>query len=136
MERMRPKVGSAVLVEKDGKFLLGKRNKANYRNYWVIPGGGVKWGESIRDAGIREIKEETGLDIEIVKFIGHKEVMNLPGNYHTVVFFHLARPVNGEIRATDDLSDARFFSIEELREMDNVADSAISVFESLGVWKG
>jgi len=73
MEEKKPKVGSAVLVEKDGKFLLGERNKENLNGYWIIPGGGVKWGETLKDAGIREIKEETNLDVEIVKLIGWKE---------------------------------------------------------------
>jgi 8-oxo-dGTP diphosphatase len=131
----RPKVGSAVLVERDGKFLLGKRNKKNYRGYWVIPGGGVRWGETIKEAGVREIKEETNLDIEIIKLIGHKELMNLPEDYHTVVFYHLARPLNSDIRPSDDISDIRFFSIDEIKNMDKVAESAVWVLKQAGFWK-
>ena len=48
--KKRPRLGSAVLVEKDGKFLLGKRNKANANGLWVIPGGKVKYGETIKEA--------------------------------------------------------------------------------------
>jgi len=59
-EKKRPRVGSAVLVMKDGKFLLAERNKENYKNKWIIPGGGVDFGEKIEVAAIREIKEETG----------------------------------------------------------------------------
>lgn len=135
MENQRPKVGSAVLVEKDGKFLLGKRNKKNYRGYWVIPGGGVRWGETIKEAGVREIKEETNLDIEIVKLIGHKEVMNLPENYHTVVFYHLARPLNSDVKANDDISDIGFFSIDQIKKLERVAESAVWVLKEAGFWK-
>ncbi len=135
MEEKSPRVGSAVLVEKGGKFLLGKRNKKNYRGYWVFPGGGVRWGETIKDAAIREIKEETNLDVEIVKFLGHKELMNLPENYHTVVFFHLAKPKNNEIRVNDDISDAGFFSIEEIKNMDMVANSVKRILKEAGFWK-
>lgn len=135
MEKERPKVGSAVIVEKDGKFLLGKRNKKNYHGYWVIPGGGVRWGETIKQAAIREIKEETGLDIEIVKLIGHQEVMNLPENYHTVVFYHLARPNHLNLRPSDDLSEVGFFSIEEIKGLDNVAESVEWALKQAGFWR-
>lgn len=134
MAKLRPKVGSAVLVEKDGKYLLGKRNKENLKGYWIIPGGGVSWGETIKEAAVREIKEETGLDIELVRFLGHKEVMNLPEDYHTVVFFHLARATSGELKPSDDLSDAGFFSISEMKEM-KLADSAEIIFREMGIWK-
>lgn len=69
MHEKRPKIGSAVLVELNGKFLLGKRNKKNYKDRWVIPGGGVCWGETLQQAAVREIKEETNLDIELIRLI-------------------------------------------------------------------
>lgn len=134
MEKLRPKVGSAVLVEKEGKFLLGKRNKKNIRGYWVIPGGGVKWREGLKEAGKREIKEETGLDIEITKFICHKEVMNLPEDYHTVVFFHQARVLGGNPTASDDVSEVGFFSLDEIKQM-KIAGSVRSVLIEAGLWK-
>jgi 8-oxo-dGTP diphosphatase len=135
MEEKRPRVGSAVIVEKDGKFLLGKRNKKNYRGYWVFPGGGVRWGESIQDAAVREIKEETNLDVEIVRFLGHNELMNLPENYHTVVFFHLAKPRSSDMKVSDDISDAGFFSLEEIKNMDMVANSVKRILKQAGFWK-
>lgn len=140
MVKQRPKVGSAVLVENEGKFLLGKRNKKNYFGYWIIPGGGVRWGETIQQAAIREIKEETGIDIELVKLICHEEIMNLPENYHTVTFFHLARPkkadpnVNTRINPSDDLSEAGFFSVEEIKNM-KIAESVETVLKKAGYWK-
>jgi 8-oxo-dGTP diphosphatase len=135
MDGMRPRVGSAVLVEREGRFLLGKRDKDNYRGYWVIPGGGVRWGETIREAAVREIKEETNLDIEIVRPIGHREVMNLPENYHAVVFFHLARARNTDIRPGGDTSEAGFFTIDEIKSMDRLAESAEWALRKAGFWK-
>lgn len=87
-----PRVGSAVLIEHNGKFLLGKRNKQTAQNYWVIPGGKVEWGENLEQAAIREIKEETNLDVDIVKFICWKEIIepkNKEIEYHRYVFFFL-----------------------------------------------
>ena len=72
MEEQKPMIWSALLVEHEGKFLLGERNKENARGYWIIPGGRANFGETIEEAGIRELKEETGLDVEIIKMIGYK----------------------------------------------------------------
>lgn len=134
MEEQRPMIGSAVLVEHEGKFLLGERNKQNYNGYWIVPGGRPEFGETIEAAGLREIREETGLDVEIVKFIGHKEIINVPGNYHRMVFFHLARPKHTNIVASDDVSNAGFFSIEEIKSM-KIAESVEWVLKKAGFWK-
>tara|TARA_Y100000031_G_C8049861_1_gene305648 strand:- start:191 stop:589 length:399 start_codon:yes stop_codon:yes gene_type:complete len=129
----KPRIGSAVLVEHEGKFLLGQRNKKNYFGYWVIPGGGVGYGETLQEAALREIKEETNLDVELVKLICHQEIINLPGNYHSVVFFHLAKPKHLNIQASDDLSQAKFFSLEEIKNL-KIAESVEHVLREAGYW--
>jgi 8-oxo-dGTP diphosphatase len=136
MEERRPQIGSAVLVGHGGKFLLGERSKQNYNGYWVIPGGRPEFGETLEQAGIREMKEETGLDVEIVRFLCHKEIINVPGDYHRVVFYHLARlkEPGQEIRAGDDLSRAGFFPIEEIKGM-RIAESVEWVLRKAGFWR-
>ncbi len=129
-----PRIGSAAVVVKDGKVLLGKRNKKNAYGKWVIPGGRVDWGETIRDAAVREIKEETGLDIKVKELLFHKEIIALHADYHRVVFFHLAEPLTEDITTGDDLSEAGFFTIDEIRHMDTVA-SVESVLRYAGLWK-
>ena len=133
MSEEKPRLTSAVLVTQDGKFLLAERNKENYNGYWIIPGGGVKFGETIQEAAIREIKEETNLDVEIIKSIGHKEVINVPGNYHSIVFFHLAKPKHINIEAKEDVSSAKFFSIEEIKNL-KIAESVEWVLKEAGFW--
>ncbi len=128
-----PQVGSAVVVVKDGKILLGKRNKKNMFGKWVLPGGRVEWGETIKETAVREIKEETNLDIEIIKFINHFEIMNLPEDFHRVVFFHLAEAKSDDIRVSDDLSEAGFFTLDEIKQMDTV-DSVEDVLREAGLW--
>lgn len=131
-----PRFGSAVLIEKDGKYLLGKRNKQNYLNFWVIPGGKVEWGETLEQAGIREIKEETGLDVEIIKLICWKEIINVKDDYHRIVFFHFGKLKHNDyaIRPTDDISDVKFFTIDELKKLEPLAESAKYVFNLIGLW--
>ncbi len=131
-----PRVGSAVLIEHKGKYLLGKRNKINYQNFWIIPGGKVEWGENLEQTAKREIKEETNLDIEIVKFLTWKEIINTKDDYHRYVFFFLGKlkePLNINIITPEDISEARFFSIEEIKKLELLAESAKQIFSFLGL---
>ncbi|MBD3252364.1 NUDIX domain-containing protein [Candidatus Pacearchaeota archaeon] len=131
----KPRITSAVLVEKDNKFLLAERNKENYKGYWIISRG-VKFGETIEEAAICEIKEETNLDVEIIKLIGHKEVINVPGDYHSIVFFHLAKPKHSDVSVGNqlDISKASFFTIDEIKKM-KLAESAEWALKEAGFWK-
>lgn len=137
MENLKPRITSAVLVMHDGKFLLAERNKENYRGYWVIPGGGVEFGETTKDAAIREIKEETNLDVDIIKLIGYKEIINVPGKYHSLVFFYLAKPKHTDIKTAvqpeEDISSAKFFTIDELKKL-KLAESAEWALKEAGFW--
>lgn len=134
MADLKPRLTSAVLVIHDDKFLLAERNKENCNGYWVIPGGGVNFGESIREAAIREVKEETNLDVEIIKFLCYKEIINMPGNYHSVVFFHLAKPKHLDVEAKGDVSSAKFFSIDEIKNL-KLIKSAEDILKEEGFWK-
>lgn len=109
-----PRIGSALLVQDGaGRILLGKRNKDPQRGYWVIPGGKIHSFESIADAAVRELKEETGLDVELVKHFGVYEIIN-PPEEHRIVIYNWARVVGGIARASDDLIDLGFFEPREL----------------------
>jgi len=59
-------VGVAVIVrDEDGRVLLGRRARGRYAGLWCIPCGRVEWDEDVRAAAIRELREETGLDVEL-----------------------------------------------------------------------
>lgn len=68
---MHPEVTVGALVFNKGKLLLVKSHK--WSNMWVMPGGHIKYGERAKDALKREIKEETGLTISKIKFLGWVE---------------------------------------------------------------
>jgi 8-oxo-dGTP diphosphatase len=129
----KPRLTAAVLVMHEGKFLLAERNKENYNGYWIIPGGGVEFGEKIEDAALREIKQETNLDVDIIKQICYKEIINVPGSYHSIVFYFLAKPKHFSIKADDDVSKAQFFSIDEIKKM-KIAESVEMVLKDAGFW--
>ncbi|MFA5763558.1 MAG: NUDIX hydrolase [archaeon] len=127
----KPRAGASVIVKHEGKILLGKRNKENANGMWVIPGGGIDFGEKIKDAAIREIKEETGIDIHAPEFVCFKELVNLPADYHSIVFFFKAKPKHTNIVVSDDLSEAGFFTIEEIKKM-NIVFSVIPALKEAG----
>ena len=124
-----PKVVAAALVEKDGKYLLVKEVLESGREHWIIPGGKVEFGETIEEAVRREIKEETNLDVEISRFLCFKEAVHTKYNYHTVIFFFLAKPMNEKITTDSAIKEWRFFSVEEALKLDNLVDSARNLLE-------
>ena len=109
-----PRVGSALLVKDEAnRILLGKRNKDPQKGSWVIPGGKIHAFESIAEAAAREVSEETGLQVEVKGQFGVYEVINAPDE-HRLVIYSWGTVVGGELKASDDLSEVNFFSIDEL----------------------
>lgn len=117
-----PRLGSAVIVcEVDHKnlsyrILLGKRAKDPGRGEWVIPGGRINYGETIEQAGVREIREETGLEIEIKGRLGVYEMID--DHQHRVIVYSIAEWIGGAMKDGDDLTDAQFFTREMLQRLD------------------
>ena len=113
-----PRVGSALLVkDDDNRILLGQRNKDPQRGFWVIPGGKIHPFEHIAEAAAREIQEETGLSVEVGQPFRVYEIVN-PPKEHRIVIYSWAKVTGGEPSASDDLSDVRFFSSEELSNLE------------------
>ena len=93
-----------VLNEKDEILLI-----KGPRRGWEMPGGQVEEGESLSQAAIRETKEESGIDIEIIKFCG---IFQNVGNSVCNTLF-LAKPIGGDLTITPESLDSGFFPIEE-----------------------
>jgi 8-oxo-dGTP diphosphatase len=112
-----PRIGSALLVQdENSRILLGQRNKDPQRGSWVIPGGKIHAFESIAGAAIRELQEETGLTVEVGTQFKVYEIVN-PPNEHRIVIYSWAKVIGGTPKASDDLSDVRFFSATELSDI-------------------
>ena len=123
MERRLPKVVVAGLVEKDGRFLLVKEMLESNTEKWIIPGGAVEFGESLEDALVREMKEETNLDVEISRFLDFKEVIATQFNYHTIIFFFLVKAKNSDIKLEQKILDHGFFTKDETKNMQLVSSA-------------
>src|SRR5712692_6514333 len=107
-----PRVGSALLVQDESKrILLGKRNKDPQRGYWVIPGGKIHAFEAIAEAATRELEEEAGLIVNVGDQFRVYEILN-PPNEHRIVIYSWAKVIGGVLKASDDLSEIRFFSTD------------------------
>jgi ADP-ribose pyrophosphatase YjhB (NUDIX family) len=112
-----PRIGSALLVQDgENRILLGQRNKDPQRGSWVIPGGKIHAFERISEAGARELEEETGLRVEVGSQFKVYEIVN-PPNEHRIVIYSWAKALGGTPKASDDLSQVRFFSTDELGDI-------------------
>jgi len=120
-----------VVLVKDGKILLIKQRKDD-KEYWLVPGGGVDYGEKISVCAKREIKEETNLDIELKHFLFPYESININKGKHVLNFFFLAEILGGELELgkEENLVDLKFFEFEKLKEIilyPDIADYLIEV---------
>ena len=135
-----PIAGVAGLVFHEGKVLLVRRGNEPSKGRWGIPGGLVELGERVEDAVIREVAEETSIQVKPVKLV---EVFNSirrddDGNvkYHYVLVELLCEYINGEIEASTDVSDAGWFSLKELYALnmsDWTRDFILKVVEQEGL---
>jgi 8-oxo-dGTP diphosphatase len=113
----RPRFGSALLVRHGDDLLLAQRAKEPHRGMWVLPGGGIHAFETIAEAARREIREETGLQVELGAPVGVLEIVR-PPNEHRVIFYNWAIPVGGDLRPASDVSALRWVTREQLQSLD------------------
>jgi ADP-ribose pyrophosphatase YjhB (NUDIX family) len=119
-ECARVGVGAVVL---DGDLvLLVKRGGGTLPGKWSIPGGLVELGETTREAVIREVAEECGLEIELVDVCGVLDRVVRDGEgrvrYHWVLVDYLAFARGGTLAAGDDAMDARWVRVDEVEQYD------------------
>lgn len=122
--------GVQALVERAGHVLLGRRANDPNAGRWDIPGGFLEEGEDALVGLRRELREETGLEIEPTEFLG---TWNEPyWDRDVLCLTWLARAVGGEAHAGDDLVELRWFGRDELP---SPAELAFPTFvEILSVW--
>ncbi|WP_456472696.1 NUDIX domain-containing protein [Methanocaldococcus sp.] len=105
------------IIYDNGRILLIKRKKEPFKDYYALPGGFVECGETVEEAIIREIKEETNLDVEIEKLLNVYSHPNRDPRGHTVSIVYILKVVGGSLKAGDDAKDAKFFNLDELPKL-------------------
>ena len=106
----------ALCVDGDGRLLLARRAGPPFEGAWDLPGGFVEEGEHPLDAIRRELREETGLTVEPLQFVGvwMDTYGDAEGAASTLNLYWTARVTGGEMGAADDVSELRWFAPEEL----------------------
>ena len=126
----------ALVVDDEGRLLLARRAGELWHGYWDIPGGFLEEGEDPLDALRRELREETGLDVEPERFVGawvdrYGDGPNAPS---TLNLYWTARVAGGgEPQAADDVSELRWFAPGELPTDDELAFE--NVAKVLAAWR-
>jgi len=118
----RPFVGVGVVIFKGNQILLAERNRRPHGKMWSIPGGAQELGETVEEGAIREIMEETGLEIDlkglvdVVNVISNDEAGDVQFHYTLVDFY--ADWVSGEAVADDDVSSVKWVGLEEIQHIE------------------
>ena len=108
-----PSPGVVVLIENKSRIVLGRRSANVYKpNLWCLPGGYIEYGEDFLTAAHREVKEETGLDIEIESIISVISNFFDP-SMHTLVVNLFAHPTGGSLAAGDDIAEVGWFAFDD-----------------------
>ena len=126
----RPYVGVGAVIVDGGNVLIVKRKYDPLAGQWSLPGGGVELGETLEDSIVREMREETGLEIEVGPVIEVFDRITRDDDgevrYHFVLVDYLCWPVGGDLHASSDVEDARFVDPSELPHY-NLTKKAIEV---------
>jgi 8-oxo-dGTP pyrophosphatase MutT (NUDIX family) len=125
---------SAIIFNEEGKFLLTRRED---NGQWCLPGGAVEPGESVAEACIREVWEETGLHVRVKRLVGvysHSDqlVVYKDGNKAFIVALHFeAEITGGELGLSNETTDYGYFSLEEIESFELLGRHRERILDSL-----
>ena len=131
----RPLVGVGAVIVRDKRVLLVRRGQAPLLGEWSLPGGVLECGETLREATIREAREETGLQVETGVLLGvYERVIRSEGGrvrYHYVLIDFLCRAVAGDLKAGSDAADVRWFESAALDGLNLPTDTREVIYKGL-----
>jgi 8-oxo-dGTP diphosphatase len=126
----RPIVGVGAVVVDGGRVLLVRRGNEPLKGEWSLPGGAVEIGETLEIATAREIREETGLEIEVGPMVDVLDRIRFDADgrvlYHYVLVDFLCRQTGGTLCCASDASEAAWAPIMDLPQF-GLADATLSI---------
>lgn len=132
----RPMVGVGILIRRGDRYLLIKRAADPDAGLWSIPGGLVEVGERAADAAVREAREETGLDVEVVEILGVVDKIIREGGrvkFHFVIVDYLAEPRGGALEASSDALDAVWVGAEDFPRYE-LSSTLVELLRRVGLY--
>jgi 8-oxo-dGTP diphosphatase len=133
-----PLVGVGAVIVQDSRVLLVRRGTEPLRGRWSIPGGLIEVGEMLREAVVREAREETGLEVEPVELVElldriHREDERV--RYHYVIADYLCRVTGGTLKAASDADEVRWTERAEWNSHSALALEPITVRVIEAAWR-
>ncbi len=114
----RPIAGVGVVVVDGGRILLVQRGNRPAQGLWSVPGGAIELGETARQAARREVREETGLTVEIGRVVDVVDIITRDKQdnveFHYLLVDFLGTCSGGKLQAGSDVTDCRWVTAEEL----------------------
>ena len=114
----RPYLAVSAAIFRDGRVLIVRRARPPAHGLYTLPGGGVELGETLEEAVVREIREETALTIEPLELVGFRQAIGRDASgrveRHFVVLPFAARFIGGEIALNEELAEAKWLMPSEI----------------------
>jgi 8-oxo-dGTP diphosphatase len=127
----RPYLAVSAAIFRDGKVLIVRRARPPANGLYTLPGGGVELGETLEEAVIREVKEETALDVEPVALAGYRQAISRDAQggveRHFVILPFAARWIAGEVSLNEELGEAHWLKPAALGELQTTEGLAFIV---------
>jgi len=134
----RPYLAVSAAIVHDGRVLIVRRAQPPAYGLYTLPGGGVELGETLEQAVIREVREETGLEIEPCALAGYRQMIARDADgrieRHFVILPFAARWIGGQVSLNEELAEARWLLPSELsglKTTDGLADIVAGACEQM-----
>lgn len=129
-----PRIGVSACVWRDGKVLLVERGKEPWKGKWSLPGGGLEFGETVREAARRELHEETGIEADLVKLVDIDDAIMRDAAGRPVAHYAIACFTGywrrGEAEVHDDVTKVRWAERDELDALDMTPGTAAYIHQA------
>jgi 8-oxo-dGTP diphosphatase len=116
MENINYKEWTLCMIQDGDRVLMLNRNHDNFKGY-IAPGGKLEFPESPVDGAIREVKEETGLDVKNLKFKGIYEYVNEKAKDRYIIYNYITKDFSGELIKDSKEGTLQWINIEELEHL-------------------